>query len=65
MNATELDLGPRAPDWRLVRWDLFIFPEIRDVLATGRDGIVVVIHHGPARVEQWVSQLRSAGLLSP
>ena len=59
MFATELELGDAARDHRAVRWQLFCFQEIRDVLPGGRDGLVVVIHHGAARPETWRAEVRT------
>ena len=58
MFATELELGDAARDHRVVRWQLFCFREIRDVLPGSREGLVVVIHHGTARPEAWRAELR-------
>ncbi len=63
MFATELELGAAAPDVRIVRWELFVFRSVRDVLPGPREGVVVVIHRGPARLEAWRAVLRDAGLL--
>lgn len=48
--------------WRWVRWELFIFREIRDVLATGERDRVVVAHRGQAQPTRWLQALRDAGL---
>ena len=63
MFATELELGETAPDVRLVRWELFVFRNVRDVLPGARTGTVVVIHTGVARCDAWLAELRDAGLL--
>jgi len=62
--VSELNFGRAAPDVRLVRWELFVFPGVRDVLAGPRPETVVVVHRGPARVDAWLAQLRGAGLLT-
>jgi hypothetical protein len=62
--ATELYLGSEpAPDYRLVRWELFLFRDVRDVLAGPRAGTVVVIHRGPEQSDLWLAELRESGLL--
>jgi len=63
MFATELDLGDATPDPRLVRWELFLFRDVRDVLPGCRPGTVLVIHTGPARCDLWLAELREAGLV--
>jgi hypothetical protein len=62
--ATELDLGETAPEAGLIRWELFVFREVRDVLPGPRGGTVVVIHTGAARCEAWLAELHEAGLLA-
>ncbi len=64
MFATELELGDHVPDVRLVRWELFLFRDVRDVLPGSRDGTVVVIHTGAARPEAWLRELHEAGLVA-
>ena len=63
MFATELELGETAPDVRLLRWELFVFRDVRDVLPGTRRGTVVVIHTGVAQCDAWLAELRDAGLL--
>lgn len=65
MFATEIDLGDDAPDPRLVRWELFLFRDVRDVLPGTRPGTMLVIHTGPACSELWLAELREAGLVRP
>lgn len=44
-----------------VRWELFLFPAVRDVLA-GRDpDRVLVVHYGPPQPAAWIDTLRDAG----
>lgn len=51
--ATQLSLGteltPRSMAAALVRSELYLFPEVVDVLPTDRADAVVVVHDGPAR----------------
>ena len=55
MNLTELTHPALAgQDSRLVRWELFVFSDVRDVLPTPRRDTVVVAHRGPARTEEWL-----------
>ena len=58
MNLTELTHPALAgQDSRLVRWELFVFSDVRDVLPTPRRDTVVVAHRGPARTEEWLAAL--------
>lgn len=64
MNLTEFVHPALAgQDWRWVRWELFVFRDVRDVLATRRPGTVVVVHRGPARIDEWLSALAEARML--
>jgi hypothetical protein len=49
-------------DWRLVRWELFILPDVRDVRPSGRADAVLIVHRGAARVQQWLAVLEAAGM---
>ena len=64
MTLTELThpaLAGRDP--RLVRWELFVFSDVRDVLPTPRSDTLVVAHRGPARKNDWIAALWAAGML--
>jgi hypothetical protein len=50
-------------DPRLIRWELFVFSDVRDVLPTGRRDTVVVAHRGPERKVDWTAALAAAGML--
>ena len=62
--ATELELGDAARNPSAVRWELFLFRDVRDVLPGPRPGSVVVFHSGLARPDAWRAELQDAGLLS-
>lgn len=64
MRVYELRI-PAASDPRLleaIRWELFAFPQVRDVHAAPRPGIVAVAYEGesPAPAE-WIEALVAAG----
>jgi hypothetical protein len=64
MIVTELahpDLADQ--DWRLVRWELFVIPDVRDVRPSTRADTVLVVHRGTARVAQWLAVLQAAGMV--
>ena len=64
MTLTELTHPAFARhDSRLVRWELFVFSDVRDVLPTPRPGTVVVVHRGRARTDDWLAALKAAGML--
>ena len=44
-----------------IRERLFLFSEVLDVLATGREDMLVVVFVGRPRHAEWCEQLRSAG----
>lgn len=64
MNLTQLTHPALAGhDPRLIRWELFVFSDVRDVLPTSRRDTVVVAHRGPARPDEWMAALHDAGML--
>ena len=64
MNLTELTHPALAGhDPRVVRWELFVFSDVRDVLPTPRRDTVVVAHRGPACRNDWIAALAAAGML--
>jgi hypothetical protein len=50
-------------DARVVRWELFVFSDVRDVLPTPRRDTVVVVHRGPGQPARWLAALEDAGML--
>jgi hypothetical protein len=50
-------------DVRLVRWELFVIHDVRDVLPSSRPETIVVAHRGPAREDEWLAVLAAAGML--
>ena len=44
-----------------VRWELFAFHDVRDVLATDTPDVLMVIYRGEPQVPQWLETLRAAG----
>ena len=64
MNVTELTHPDLAhEDWHLVRWELFVVSDVRDVRPSRRPDTVEVVHRGEARVEEWLAVLESAGMV--
>lgn len=64
MTVTELThpaLG--TEDWRWVRWELFVFSDVRDVLPGTCSDAVLVVHRGAARVGDWLCALWTADML--
>ena len=65
MNVYELKLEGIENERQLhaARWELFVFPEVRDVrpLATGSG--VTVVHDGPPDAERWTNALEQAGFV--
>jgi hypothetical protein len=50
-------------DPRVVRWELFVFSDVRDVLPTARPDTIVVVHRGTAQPAQWLAALHDVGML--
>jgi hypothetical protein len=44
-----------------VRWELFLFPAVKDVLAARDPDRVLVVHRGPPQRTAWIEALRNAG----
>jgi hypothetical protein len=44
-----------------IRWELFVFHDVREVLATDRPDVVIVIHRDQPQPSRWLETLRSAG----
>jgi hypothetical protein len=64
VNLTQLSHPALAQhDPRVVRWELFVFSDVRDVLPTSKPDSVVVVHRGPAQPAQWLAALQEAGML--
>ena len=64
MTLTQLSHPALAQhDPRVVRWELFVFSDVRDVLPTSKPETVVVVHRGPAQPAQWLAALQEAGML--
>lgn len=60
LHLTDLFFTDGSAHWRWIRWELFIFHEVRDVLPTSESGRVLVVHRGPAHPERWHRALRDA-----
>lgn len=64
MFVTELDApGVQPSDAEAARWELFVFGEVRDVLASRRPDTLLVVHEGRERRGDWREALAAAGLL--
>lgn len=59
---SELRVPGASEQWRWGRWELFIFRDVRDVLATRDTDRVVIVHRGRAQPERWLQALNNAGL---
>jgi len=62
LSLTELRVPGGSANWRRVRWDLFIFRDVRDVLVTHDRDRVLVVHRGCAQPDRWRQALNDAGL---
>lgn len=66
MNVYELRVPGASEPGRLeaVRWELFVFPEVRDVVVAVRADVVAVLHEGDPAPAAWVRTLRAAGYVA-
>ena len=46
-----------------IRWELFVFRDVRDVLATADPDRLLVVHYGAARPQDWLEALWRSGLI--
>jgi hypothetical protein len=49
----------------LIRWELFLHPEVRDVLLTPRTDTLCVVYQGELNLLGWAATLTEAGLPMP
>jgi hypothetical protein len=59
----ELWVADGARAWRSVRWELFVFGEVRDVLPSSDPDRVLLCFRGQAEPEDWRAVLRAAGFV--
>jgi hypothetical protein len=48
-----------------IRGELFAFPEVLDVVVTGRPNVLVVVYSGRPRPAEWLRALRAIGYRTP
>lgn len=49
----------------LIRWELFLHRDVRDVLRTARDDTLCVVYRGNADPTAWAATLNQAGFPTP
>jgi hypothetical protein len=49
----------------LIRWELFLHPDIRDVLPTPREDTLCVVFRGEPDLGRWADTLTTAGFPHP
>ena len=49
----------------LIRWELFLHPEVRDVLLTSRRDTLCVVYRGAMDPTRWAATLSRAGFPTP
>lgn len=67
MNTCELCFPAfdAAAQRGVIRWELFLHHQIRDVLLTPRPDTLQVLYRGEADLDAWAATLRAAGFPSP
>jgi hypothetical protein len=68
VNTCELRFpaGYDAADRRgLIRWQLFLHRDVRDVLPTSRPDTLRVLHRGDADLPAWTASLAEEGFPAP
>jgi hypothetical protein len=61
MHTVEIHVSGGRELVQAVRWELFLFHDVRDVLATDRPDVLTVIYRGEPDLPQWLEALRLAG----
>jgi hypothetical protein len=61
MHAHEIRVSGGREMVSAIRWELFAFHDVRDVVATDRTDVLLVIHRGEPDPHGWLETLRSAG----
>jgi hypothetical protein len=61
MHAHEIHVSGGREMVSAIRWELFVFHDVRDVVATDRPDVLHVIHRGAPDPSGWREVLRSAG----
>ena len=61
MSTCELYVGGATRCWTAVRWELFAFPDVRDVAPSAEPDRVRVVFEGEPQPERWREALREAG----
>jgi hypothetical protein len=49
----------------VIRWELFLHPEVREVLLTPREDTLCVVFRGRMNPTQWTATLTDAGFPTP
>jgi hypothetical protein len=68
MNTSELrfpDGYDAASEHGLIRWQLFLHREVRDVEPTDRPDTLRVLHHGAPDLPGWTASLAEEGYPAP
>ena len=61
MHAQEIHVSGGRERVSAIRWELFVFRDVRDVVATDRPDVLYVIHRGEPDLRGWLETLCSAG----
>jgi hypothetical protein len=61
MHTYEIRVSGGGEMVSAIRWELFVFHDVRDVVATDRPDVLLVIHRGAPDASGWLEALRSAG----
>jgi hypothetical protein len=61
VNAIEIQVSRGRDLVQAVRWELFLFHDVRDVVPTDRPDVLTVVYRGEPELPRWLETLRSAG----
>ena len=61
MHAHEIRVSGGSERVSAIRWELFVFRDVRDVVATDTPDVLYVIHRGEPDTRAWTETLCAAG----
>jgi hypothetical protein len=61
MQTYEIQVAGGRKAVNAIRWELFVFDDVRDVLATDGPDTLTIVYRGSPRPAEWLEALNVAG----
>src|SRR6266446_4365190 len=61
MQTYEIQVAGGRKAVNAIRWELFVFDDVRDVLATDGPDALTILYRGNPRPDEWLEALGAAG----